>query len=185
LTLSFPLIVAVGQHEIAEPLVTGTHVRSSKRTGLAAVPCRLESVEDSVKSAACPADVLPEHEGDFGLDGDSESLEEESAAFPVEACPLSGEAEVLTRASESEAIQDATPGAAIEGADIRPNRSGSQAALFHARRQDGAGKCFPLHMNDCASASNDSLNPESEAASTGKELRNVEGVTHTLSPVAL
>jgi len=48
---------------------------------------------------------------------------------------LAGQAERLTRVAASDAIHDATPRAAVEGSQIRPNRGLVQASLFHTRSQ--------------------------------------------------
>jgi hypothetical protein len=172
------------EEEDSGALVRGAHVRSAKLDGRASVSERREGVENTRESRSCPADVFPEDETGSDFLDDADELKEESAAGAVEAGPVASDGEVLTRASASDAIHDATPGAAVEGADIRPDRRRSQSAFFHARRQDFAGEGFPLHVNDRSSASNNSVDSEVESRAAGKEAENVEGVSHTPPPSA-
>lgn len=169
----------LSEEEDAGSLVRGAHVRSSKLDGFAGVSERREGVENTRESRSCPADVFPEDVSRSDLLDDADELKEEPAPLSVETGPLAGDGEVLTRASASDAIHDATPGAAVEGADIRPDRRRSQSAFFHARRQDFAGEGLPLHINDRSSTSNSSVDSEVEAAAARKEGKNAEGRTHT------
>ncbi|MDQ2712119.1 MAG: hypothetical protein M3Y72_22585 [Acidobacteriota bacterium] len=53
--------------------------------------------------------------------------------------------------TSSEDIHAATPGAAVEGSEVRPNRSRIEGAVFHARRQDSGGSNFPFNEADRSS----------------------------------
>lgn len=157
----------------------GSQVRSSNDGSFPSVAELLEFTEDLWEELLGSEDVFPEDPFGLDLSNDPAHLEEESASAPFKPCSLSGEREVLARASASDAIHDATPRLSVEGADIRENRRWVQGAVFHARRQDFAGEAFPLHMKDCASISNRSMDSEPESAAAGKKLRNIEGVSHT------
>jgi hypothetical protein len=97
-------------------------------------------------------DVFHKDPSGLNFANDSCVLKEQSAAAAVDSGPLSGHAEVLARESPSDSIHKATPGAAVEGGNVRPDRSFMQCAVAHTRRQDRGGRDFPLHETDCAGA---------------------------------
>jgi hypothetical protein len=92
----------------------------------------------------------------------------ETAPLPVDAGALPGSTDVLAGEAASDEIHDPTPRAAVEGGDIRPHRSRSQATFLHLADQSRAGESVPLHETDRASAA--SFQAESEASSSGEEL---------------
>jgi hypothetical protein len=161
--------------------VWGSHVRSSNLDGCSGVSELLEGGENSGEGLGGPADVFPEDPFRPDLADDSDELEEQPAAGSIEASALSCDREVLARAAASDAINDSTPGFAVEGADISPDRRWSHAAFRHTRRQASAGIRFDLHVNDCSSAVNNSVDSEIESPSARKEGANVE-LTHTQAP---
>ena len=129
------------------------HVRSSKGDAGSDVPVTGKLGEDSGKSTSCTADVFPEEERRLALVGDSDLLEEEAASFAVEAGLLAGNGEVLARSSASDAIHEATPRAAVEGAEIVPNRGLAQGLLRHPGHEAGRGEGFPLDVTNSAGGS--------------------------------
>lgn len=167
---------AVGQQEEAAALVGRSHVRSSKADDGADVAVAFELGKDGRKSASCSADVLPEEERGFALVGEPDLLEEEAASFPVEPGLLSGDGEVLARSAASDAIHDATPRAAVEGAQVVPDRSRRQGRLFHPGHEAGRGEGFPLDVHHSAGGSTGgSLEAEVEPSATAADAENVEG----------
>lgn len=163
------------EEEDSGSLVGGTHVRSSNFDGGAGVSERREGVENTRESRSCPADVFPEDESGSDLFDDSDELKEEPAPFSVEAGALPCDREVLARASASDAIHDATPGAAIEGADIRPDRGGRESAVGHSGEQDGAGVCLALDVADGSGSRDGPVNPEVEPAAPTEEAKDSHG----------
>jgi hypothetical protein len=63
---------------------------------------------------------------------------------------LSCLAEWLTGIASNDSIHKATPRAAVEGSEIRPNRRFIHGFIFHARSQDVGGVCFVLNAADDA-----------------------------------
>lgn len=167
---------AVGQQEEAGPLMGRSHVRSANEDGSADVAVALKLGEDGGKSSPCTADVLPEEERGLALVGNADLLKEESGAFSVEPGLLSGNREVLARCAASDAIHDATPRAAVEGAQVVPDRSLRQGLLFHPGHEAGRGEGFPLDVHHSAGDSaGGSLKPEVEPSATAADAENVEG----------
>lgn len=95
----------------------------------------------------------------------------------------------LTRDSANDTIHKATPWAAVEGFGITPHRRFSQVTLAHRRDQMGDGECFPLHVQDWASAWDCQLDADVESASAGAERDDIDGtysqVIHTGSLAAV
>jgi hypothetical protein len=166
----------VCQEEEPAAAVGRAHIRSSKGDDGSGVAMLGELGEDGGKSASCSTDVLPEEERGFAFVGDSDLLEEEPASLAVEPGLLAGDAEVLARRSASDAIHEATPRAAVEGAEVVPNRGLAQGLLRHPGHE--AGRCvgFPLDVHHSAGDSaGGSLESEVEASSAGADAEHVEG----------
>lgn len=93
----------------------------------------------------------------------------------VEAAALAaGEAVRLARDAANEAIHEAAPGAAVEGADIRPDRRRSQETRVHRRDQMGNGEGFPLHHNDGARSRNGEVEGKVKPSASGAQADDVE-----------
>lgn len=167
---------AVGQQEEPGSLVGRAHVRSTKPDGGSDVAGAGELGEDGRKSSSCACDVLPEEERRGALGGNSDLLEEEPTALAVEPGLLSGDGEVLARSAASDAIHEATPRLAVEGAEVVPNRRAAQGRLFHPGHEAGRGVGFPLDVANSAGGSTGcSLEAEVEPSATGADRKNVEG----------
>lgn len=82
----------------------------------------------------------------------------------------------LARDAANDAIHEATPWAAVEGGDIAPQSCLTHETLLHRRDQLRAGEGFPLHEHDAASARHCQLDSEIEAAASGAEADEVEGL---------
>lgn len=93
--------------------------------------------------------------------------------------PLTGDTVALAGHSGDNKVASSAKRARIEGCQVRPNRRRSHGAFFHARRQDSAGVCFPLHVSEVehvsAQPSGGSRDAEIEAASAGTEGQSPEG----------
>ncbi len=178
---------AVGQKEEAAASVRGTHVRSSNADGCSDVAVTGELGMDGRKSASCSADVLPREERRVGFVGDSDLLVEESRALSVEPGLLPCDGEVLARSATNDAIHDATPRAAVEGADVVPDRSRSQGRVRHPCHETGRSEGFPLDVHHSAGCSaGGPLEPEVDASASAADGDGVEGTkSHIHAPLFL
>ncbi len=87
----------------------------------------------------------------------------------VVVCPGvgSGHAPRLTREASDDDIHEATPASAVEGDNVRPDRSLSQDAFRHTRDKDRGSKSFPLDVSDGAVVGDDQLKSKLEPADPG------------------
>jgi hypothetical protein len=81
----------------------------------------------------------------------------------------SGPTERLARISGRQDVHFAVKVAVWERLNIRPNRGRIKLPAFHTRRQDAAGKLVDLRISDCASTSQQSFEPQVNAAVAGAE----------------
>ena len=123
------------------------------------------SVESQPK-VAC--DIFQEDETGSHLANDSQDLGPEVALIFFSS-PLTCDGEGLARIAGSDDIHSATPRSAIEGSQIRVNRSGLNRPFLHASRQDFADRVLPLHETDRASAWKRQSDSEVESADAGTE----------------
>jgi hypothetical protein len=131
------------------------------------------SVNDVEAEAEMAGDVLEEDEIGAGLDGDPPDVRPEVARI-VAAAPPAGGGEGLAGIAGSEAMNAATPRAAVEGSGIAPQRSRSQEARLHRCDQVRAGECVSLHVTDDASARDRQSDSEIQPASAGAEGEDAE-----------
>lgn len=115
-----------------------------------------------------PFDVLEDDEERVDLFDDPEDIGPE-VALVFFAEPLPGLAEGLAWIAGNDAMNSATPRAAVEGGDIAPQRRRSQKLLFHRRNQMGAGECVSLNETDADSAWNRQSDTEIESSASGAE----------------
>lgn len=105
---------------------------------------------------------------------DAEDVVEQPAVV-VLAALLSGDAVWLARVARSEAIHDSTPRAAVEGGEVRPDRSRVKGPVLHTRDQPRGGRDFPLQVADAASAWSRDVDAQLEASDAGAESEDVVG----------
>jgi hypothetical protein len=127
-------------------------------------------------------DVLDEDEPRPGAGDDAPRVAPE-VAFVEAAALAAGEAVRLARDAANEAINEAAPWAAVEGADIRPDRRRSQETRVHRRDQMGNGEGFPLHHNDGARSRNGEVEGKVEPSASGAEADDVEAGSGTKSHI--
>jgi hypothetical protein len=89
--------------------------------------------------------------------------------------PLAGHGEGLAGVAANEAIHDATPRLAVEGAEIAPQRARIQAALFHARDKEAGDVGFSLNPTDDASSWMRQSDGEIKPAVAGAEGEDTPG----------
>jgi hypothetical protein len=97
------------------------------------------------------ADIFDEDEPRPGLDDDAPGRAPE-IALVVFGEPLPSETVRLARDAANEAVNAATPSAAVEGSGIAPDRSLIHETRSHRCDQVRDGEGFPLHQTDAASA---------------------------------
>lgn len=162
---------------------------SAEHAPLRIEPQRGQIPENDVKSAAGEGGhVLHEDDTWSHFANDSGVLKPKTGSSTFfKSGSFACDADVLTRESSSDAIHDAAPRSAVEGDNIRPDRSVIQSAVLHTRRQYCGGIGFPLHETHRASASVISaspfcavsrageVDPEIETSGTGEERKHVEG----------
>ena len=96
---------------------------------------------------------------------------------PVELALLApGHGVRLARDAANEPIHEATPRAAVEGADIVPHRTFSQYSRLKRRDQVRHGEGFPLHHNDGASAWACKFKSKVQTCTSGAEADEIECV---------
>lgn len=78
-------------------------------------------------------------------------------------------AERLTRISSNDASHFSAPRAAVEGSNVRPDRSLVQIPFAHSRRKDERCRDLPLHVTDCSSPGEGSLETKIESSNSGAE----------------
>lgn len=173
-----PLLVEAGGHtEDEEPLalMARADFRRREKSDLDRVTKSAKVSPYALGAAAGEhaADVLDEDEPGPGLDDDAPRRAPEVAlVFLGE--PLACKAVRLARDAANEAVNAATPCAAVEGSGIAPDRSVIQETRSHRCDQVRDGEGFPLHQTDAASAWYRQSDAEIEASASGAEGEHVE-----------
>lgn len=141
----------VSQDEQPFPAVRRADFFRAEKSRLSAVAHCLQSTDDMLaEKSDRSADVFKKDERRPALPnnalriGPKIPLVARSQAFARDAVGLA-------RDSRSDAIHHSTPGAAVEGAQIRPAKRRTQAQDFVRRRQYLASESFPLHHTDRSS----------------------------------
>jgi hypothetical protein len=89
---------------------------------------------------------------------------------------LAGVGVGLARESSSDEIHRSAPRAAVEGAEIVPDKSLIQNLFLHPRHESGRCKAVPLNVTHSAgSASGGEFDPEVEHPDSGAEREDVQG----------
>jgi hypothetical protein len=96
-------------------------------------------------------DVFNKDPSGLNFANDSHVLEIQSAGGSVEPDLSPGHTEVGAWEAANDSVHSAMQRAAVEGSNVGPDRSLTQAAVFHTRRQDCCRWSFPLHETDSAS----------------------------------
>jgi len=89
--------------------------------------------------------------------------------------PATCEAEGLAGIAGSGEMNAAAPSAAVEGGNVRPDRSLIQGLVFHPRHESGRRKCFPLDETDSSIAGLGDVQAKIEAADACAERDAGEG----------
>lgn len=92
----------------------------------------------------------------------------------LEAEALSGDAKRLAGITANEATHASTPGPAIEGVEISPDRRFMKGTVRNTRCQDFAGSDFVFHVADRASSSESASNRLSELSSSAAGVDELE-----------
>lgn len=135
---------------------------------------RLKVPENRIGSQGhMPFDVF--EEAPFGVEflGDPPDVRPEMAGIILALAP-SGEAEGLAGISGSEDMNLSTPGRAIEGGNVIPDRSLIQGLVFHPCHESGRREGFPLDVTNSSVFWFCNVEAEFKAADAGAERDAVE-----------
>lgn len=127
-----------------------------------------------------PFDVFEEAPFGVHLRDDSADVRPEVAGI-VLAAPLAGKAEGLAGIAGSEEMNAAAPRAAVEGGNVRPDRSLIQGLVAHPRHESGRREGFPLDETNSSIGGLGDMEAEFEATDACAECdagegRNVRGM---------
>jgi hypothetical protein len=169
------IAIGVGQEEESVSLVVSSDLVRSQHKPLRIEPERGQISEDDVEASnneSC--DVLHEDVLRSNLANDASEVSPESAALALDADPVPGVADVLTREAASDAINEAAPRSAVEGGNVVPDRSLLQGRVFHPGHDDCRGEGFPLDVTHSSGPGDGEAESEVEASSSAEERENVE-----------
>ena len=113
-------------------------------------------------------DVLEENKSSPAFPDDASHMRPEVARVVSAAATACG-AERLARVSRNDEIHASTPRCAVEGGEVRPDRSLIHGAVLHTRDQDGGRVGFPLHETDGSCRGAGESDAEVESADAGAE----------------
>jgi hypothetical protein len=155
-------------------------IRRSKHAPLRIEPERGQVSEYSLEAPNKESrDVLHEDERGSNLANDPSVLAPEPGVLPVDPGPLPGVADVGAGKTPRDEIHSATPRAALEGRNVRPDRRRIQPPFFHASRQYRGGISLPLDETDramsAADSSKSSGDAEFESGAAGEESEATDG----------
>ena len=118
-------------------------------------------------------DVLKEYDGGRTIVDRTTYLGPEPS-FISRSQTLAGHARALARKARNEEIHESTEASAVEGGEVRPDRSRIQLPFFHARDQNAGGCDFALHVAERASASDRPVESHVESAVACAERDDVD-----------
>jgi hypothetical protein len=95
-------------------------------------------------SDAC--DVLQKESDRAAIVGDVEDVEEKAGPLAVESGAAASNGKILAGEACNDAIHGATPLAAVEGEQVRPDRRRVNRSVFHERDKLRGSRGFPLHV---------------------------------------
>jgi hypothetical protein len=113
-------------------------------------------------------DVLEEDEGRLDLADDARDVRPEVTRVFRATSPAS-DAKWLTREASAHDVHRAAPRAAVEGADVAPDRRSIQGRVLHPRHEHGRGEGFPRDVAQSSISGTGEQDPEVEAAGAGAE----------------
>jgi hypothetical protein len=121
------------------------NVGSSQHCPAAVIPERGQITEDSSKSPSNEGwAVLHEHEAGSNLANDPRHVLPHAAALSVNACALSGNADVLAREAARNHVNKATPVSSVKGPNVIPNREGREKAVILSGGKNARGVGLPF-----------------------------------------
>jgi hypothetical protein len=78
--------------------------------------------------------------------GEVEDVEEQARALAIEAGAAAGNADVLAREARNDEIHASAPRCAVEGEQVRPDRSRIKGSRLHKAGKLRGCRGFPLHV---------------------------------------
>lgn len=151
---------------------------SAVTTPLRIEPHRGQVAEDFLERLAVvdgeeSGDVLKEYDGGRTIVDRTTYLGPEPSLIS-RSQTLAGHARALAREACNEEIHESTESSAVEGGEVRPDRSRIQLPFFHARDQNSGGCDFALHVADRASASDRPVDSHVESSVSRTERDDVD-----------
>src|SRR5699024_8128916 len=113
-------------------------------------------------------DILEEDEGRLDLANDPGDMRPE-VAWILRTPALARDRERLARIARSDDVHRAAPRAAVEGANVVPDRRVIQGRVFHPRHEDGRRIGVPLDVTHSTISGDCDGEPEVEAAGAGAQ----------------
>jgi hypothetical protein len=159
-------LAAVGRANVGRS--DATPLRSEPEFGQ-----RSQNVSESVNNDG--RHVFQEHELGSNVANDSgDNRPEPSLVFRAEL--RAGDAERLAGESGSEAMNAATPRAAVEAVKVVPDRRVTKEAFVHSRDQIRGDKGFPLHVADgTVGVAEDELEGKLQSSDAGTKSQPIHG----------
>ena len=172
----------VGQDEQPLPPVRRPNLARGETEPFRIEPERGKVSKDSGEPKAKMAGhVLEKGNRGSGLSQDSGNVGPEVPGVVCPA-PLPGDAERLAGVARNDCIHEATPRAAVEAVQIRPDRRRIQLPGFSLRSQEFAAEGFPLHVADDARIRDRSSQSKVEAADAGTERKHIHAALREVAP---
>jgi hypothetical protein len=159
----------VGQEEEAFAEMGGAHAGRAEHSPLRIEPHVGQGPQNRVESSSNKRyDVFEKDPLGSYLAKDAVDVRPEPAVV-VQPALLPGVGPRLAREAGSDEIHAAAPRAAVEGGEVRPDRSVLQGLVRHPRHEDGRSEGFPLDETHAAEAGDDEPEPELQPADPGAE----------------
>jgi hypothetical protein len=120
--------------------VRGTNVGSSQHRPAAVIPERGQVTDDSPESPSNERwAVFHERESWSNLANDAGHFSPQSTALAVDACALSGDADVLAGKPARNNVNTSAPRSAVKGANVIPNRERREHSVILSGEQNARG----------------------------------------------
>lgn len=145
-------MVGVPTHK-PEPiaLVRGTNIGSSQHCPPAVIPERGQVTEHSPETPSNEGwAVFHKDESGSNLAHDPRHVAPHPAALAVNACALSGNADVLAREASRNHVNNSAPRMSVKGPNVIPNRAGREKAVILSGGKNARGVWLPLDSADSA-----------------------------------
>lgn len=169
----FPSSRATGvpQYPDTFPFVRRSNVGRTEQTPFRIEPVTGKVTEDDGQRSLDEAPyILQEHEARDHLTDDSVDVRPEPTVI-FQSSSKTGITERLAWKAGSDDIHLSTPRTAVEGFEVRPDRSLIQGLVFHPRHEYGRCVGFPLNVSHGSALHSGELESKLEASIAGAEVQ--------------